>query len=110
MAAEKLAEGWERIDDRLVFLMVRLASTETSLEAIDKALAASGRSQSRKNTQVKQAENKNEDMDRKGGGPLKWSLFYGRTAESFFYHPTDRITTYHTTTILSQQAPVNGSS
>lgn len=105
--AEKLAEGWERIDDRLIFLMVRLASTEASLEAIDKALATSSRSQSRKNTQVRQAENKNEDMDRKGGGPLKWSLFYGRTAESFFYHPTDRNTTYHTTTILSQQAPVN---
>jgi len=107
LPAEKLAEGWDQIDDRLIFLMVRLASTEASLEATENAIAASSRNQTRKTGQVRQAENKNEDMDRKGGGPMKWSLFYGRTAESFFYHPTDRNTTYHTTTILSQQAPVN---
>lgn len=105
--AEKPAEGWDQIDDRLIFLMVRLASTETSLEAIDKALVASNRNQSRKTGQAKQADKKNEELDRKGGGPLKWSLFYGRTAESFFYHPTDRNSTYHTTTILSQQSPSN---
>lgn len=107
LPAEPLAEGWDQIDDRLIFLMVRLASTEASLEAIDDALAASNRSQSRKNSQARQAENKNVDMDRKGGGPVKWQLFYGRTAESFFYHPTDRNSTYHTVTILSQQAPAN---
>lgn len=107
LPAETLAEGWDEIDDRLIFLMVRLASTEASLEAIDDALAASNRNQSRKGSQARQAENKNTEMDRKGGGPLHWSLFYGRTAESFFYHPTDRNSTYHTVTILSQQAPVN---
>jgi hypothetical protein len=42
-------------------------------------------------------------MDRKGGGPMRWSLFYGTTAEKFFYHPTDRNTTYHTVTVLSQK-------
>lgn len=105
--AEKLADGWDEIDDRLIFLMVRLASTEASLEATENAIAASSRSQAKKTGQVRQAENKNNDMDRKGGGPVKWSLFYGRTAESFFYHPVDRNTTYHTETILSQQAPVD---
>lgn len=105
--AEKLAEGWDQIDDRLIFLMVRLASTEASLDAIDKALLASNRTQNRKAVQAKQADKKNEDMDRKAGGPMKWSMFYGRTAESFFYHPTDRNTTYHTMTILSPQAPIN---
>jgi hypothetical protein len=44
-------------------------------------------------------------MDRKGGGPMKWSEFYGTTAEKFFYHPTDRNSTYHTITILHQQGP-----
>ena len=34
--AEKLDAGWERIDSRLVFLMVRLANVEGGLEAIDK--------------------------------------------------------------------------
>ena len=105
--AEKIAEGWDKMDDRLIFLMVRLASTEASLEAIDNAIALSGKYQSRKTVQAKQSEKKNDDMDRNGGGPVKWSSFYGRTAESFFYHPTDRNTTYHTTTILSQQAPIN---
>ena len=28
--AEKLVEGWEEIDERLIFLMVRLANTVTS--------------------------------------------------------------------------------
>lgn len=41
-----------------------------------------------------------------GGGPVKWSQFYGRTAENF-YHPTDRNTTYHTTTVLGQRSPVD---
>ena len=36
--AEKLKDGWEDIDDRLVFLMVRLANTETSLAAVEKSL------------------------------------------------------------------------
>jgi hypothetical protein len=44
-------------------------------------------------------------MDRQGGGPMKWSDFYGRTAEKFFYHPTDRNSSYNTVTVLSQQGP-----
>jgi hypothetical protein len=107
LPAEKLAEGWGQIDDRLIFLMVRLASTEASLEAIDNALIASNRNQARKAGQAKQADKKSENMDRMGGGPIPWATFYGRTAESFFYHPTDRNTSYHTETILSQQAPSN---
>lgn len=46
-------------------------------------------------------------MDRKGGGPMKWSQFYGTTAEKFFYHPTDRNSSYHTVTVLSPQPPQN---
>jgi len=72
---------------------------------VENAIVVSNRSSSRKTVQSKQSDKKNDDMDRNGGGPVKWSSFYGRTAESFFYHPTDRNTTYHTTTILSQQAP-----
>jgi hypothetical protein len=44
-------------------------------------------------------------MDRQGGGPMKWSEFYGRTAEKFFYHPTDPNTKYHTRTVLQQRGP-----
>jgi len=105
--AEKLAEGWDMMDDRLLFLMLRLASTEASLDAVENAIAVSNRSSSRKTVQSKQSDKKNDDMDRNGGGPVKWSSFYGRTAEKFFYHPTDRNTSYHTETVLSQQSPIS---
>lgn len=101
--AEKLDNGWEEIDQRLVFLMVRLANTETSLDAINKVIDSSSRKKSMKSGEGKRAGRQNEEMDRRGGGPVRWSIFYGTTAEKFFYHPTDRNTTYHTETVLSQQ-------
>lgn len=103
--AEKLAEGWEEIDDRLIFLMIRLANTETSLEAVKNAIAKATGKKTLKTAESKKADRENEAMDRKGGGPLRWSSFYGITAEKFFYHPTDRNSTYHTVTVLSQQGP-----
>ena len=87
--------------------MIRLANTETSLEAVEKTIAASSRNQSVKIGDAKRAVRENEKMDRKGGGPVHWSVFYGRTADKFFYHPTDRNSTYHTVTVLSQQPPQN---
>lgn len=105
--AEKLAEGWDEIDERLLFLMVRLANTETSLEAVEKTIAASSRRASVKTGDAKRAIGENEKMDLKGGGPMKWSQFYGTTAEKFFYHPTDRNSSYHTVTVLSPQPPQN---
>ena len=105
--AEAAKDGWDEIDQRLIFLMVRLANTETSLEAVEKAIAVSSRKQSVKAGDAKRAIGANEKMDQKGGGPMKWSQFYGTTAEKFFYHPTDRNSTYHTATILSPQPPQN---
>ena len=105
--AEKLAEGWEEIDERLIFLMVRLANTETSLEAVEKAIGAGSRKRTAKTSEAKRAIGENEKMDRKGGGPMKWNQFYGTTAEKFFYHPTDRNSSYHTVTVLSPQPPQN---
>jgi hypothetical protein len=101
--AEALAEGWQEIDQRLIFLMIRLANVEASLEAVERAIDADNRKRSGKANTARKADRDNEALDRKGGGPVKWSQFYGMTAEKFFYHPTDRNTTYHTETILSQQ-------
>lgn len=103
--AEAVKDGWEQIDERLVFLMIRLANTETSLEAVEKSIAANSRKQAVKIGDAKRAVRENEKMDRNGGGPMKWSKFYGTTADKFFYHPTDRNSTYHTLTVLSQQQP-----
>lgn len=102
--AEAVKDGtWEEMDQRLVFLMVRLANVETSLDAVEKAIGKSNTKRSASLGAAKRAEAGNELMDRKGGGPVKWSQFYGRTAEAFFYHPTDPNTSYHTTTVLTQQ-------
>ena len=101
--AEKLAEGWEEIDPRLIFLMIRLANVEATLEAIEKATERKGVRVVTVERDAKRADRANEDMDRNAGGPLKWSQFYGMTAEKFFYHPTDRNSSYHTVTVLNQQ-------
>ena len=104
--AEPLKDGvWEQEDQRFVFLMVRLASTEASLEAVEQAIGKSTGKRLTYQGKAKRAEEGNELMDRKGGGPMAWPQFYGRTAEKFFYHPVDPNTTYHTATILSQQSP-----
>jgi hypothetical protein len=101
--AAMIAEGWDEIDQRLIFLMVRLANLEASLEAIEQVVDSKNRQVNSKSSAAKRADRANEDMDRMGGGPVKWSQFYGMTAEKFFYHPTDRNSTYHTVTILNQQ-------
>jgi hypothetical protein len=105
--AAALKDGeWEEIDQRLVFLMVRLANVEASLDAVENAIAKSTGKRSSSLSAAKRAEGGNELMDRKAGGPMVWSEFYGRTAEKFFYHPTDLNTSYHTVTARYQGAPV----
>lgn len=101
--AEPLTDGWDEIDPRLIFLMVRLANVETSLEVIDQAIENGLRKSNSKSTAVERTDRANENLDRMGGGPLKWSQFYGVTAEKFFYHPTDQNSSYHTVTVLNQQ-------
>jgi hypothetical protein len=104
--AEAAKDGrWDEIDQRLVFLMVRLANVEASLDAVENAIAKSSGKRASNLGAAKRAEQGNELMDRKAGGPLKWSEFYGRTAEKFFYHPTDKNTSYHTVTVLGQNGP-----
>lgn len=105
--AEAVQEGWDEIDQRLIFLMIRLANTESSLEAVEKVIGINSRKQSVKLGDAKRKIGDNEKMDEKGGGPMKWSQFYGTTAEKFFYHPTDRNSFYHTQTVLTPQPPQN---
>jgi hypothetical protein len=91
--AQPLQDGWQKIDERLVFLTIRLASVEDSLDAVEEALSKAGRRQSQQNTAVRRAELKNEKMDRNAGGPVRWDRFYGLNAEKFFYHPVESDTT-----------------
>lgn len=105
--ATTLPSGWDQIDERFVFLTVRLASVEASMQAVDKAIKITGYSKGLREEDAEHARRGNEIMDRKGGGPVPWADFYGKTAEKFFYHPTDRNSTYHTETALGQQSPQN---
>jgi hypothetical protein len=91
--AEKLADGWEEIDQRLIFLMVRLANTEASLEAVEQAIAGGSRKQMKREGEATTADKKNEELDRKGGGPVQWYKFYGKTAEKFYFRPTGQAPT-----------------
>lgn len=100
-----LPEGWEEIDERFMFLTVRLSGVEASLEVVNKAIRVTGYRQTVRKSDADQYRKGNERMDRNAGGPVRWDEFYGRSAEKFFYHPTDRNTTYRTTTILTQKAP-----
>lgn len=96
-------KDWEWDEDkRFDFLIERLASLEASLDAVEKAIAKTSRSRGARQGDARRAESGNAMMDRKGGGPMRWSEFYGTTAERFFYHPVDPNTTYHTTTALRQ--------
>jgi len=102
--AEALADGWEEIDQRLLFLMVRLVDVEANLEAIDNAMGKNKVRAGMALGQANRAAAGNERMDRRAGGPVRWDKFYGTTAEKFFYHPTQNHT-YHTQTVLSQKSP-----
>lgn len=102
--AESLQDGWEQIDQRLIFLMIRLVDVEANLEAIEKSIGKTTARKSVATGQANRAEAGNNRMDQRAGGPVRWDQFYGRTAEKFFYHPTENHT-YHTSTILTQRSP-----
>jgi len=94
------------MDERLIFLMVRLVDVEANLDAVDAAIAKGGGRAASARSAANRAEAGSDRMDRRAGGPVRWDQFYGRTAEKFFYHPTQNHT-YHTQTILGQQSPSN---
>jgi hypothetical protein len=98
---------WDE-DKRFDFLMERLASLEASLDAVNAAIAKASGKKGARQGDARRAEKGNSSMDRKGGGPMRWSEFYGTTAEKFFYHPIDPNTTYHTSTVLSQLGTQQG--
>lgn len=85
----ELPEGWQDVDARLVFLTVRLANVESSIEAVRKALGSIAYRGSSAKDEARRAQLANARMDRNGGGPVPWTEFYGRTAEAFYYHPAN---------------------
>jgi len=103
--AAGLPAGWEEIDQRLVFLTIQLSTIESTLDATNKALKSNGYQQAAKQAAADKARQSNETMDRNGGGPVPWQEFYGKTAEKFFYHPTDARTVNVTIVPIDQRPP-----
>ena len=102
VSAAKTGGDWQEMDQRMVFLTVQLSSVEASLSAINDAMDSLGMQQADHERAANAAAAANTTMDRNGGGPVSWRTFYGKTAEKFFYHPTDKRTSYHTLTVLRQ--------
>ena len=100
-----LQDGWEQIDQRMVFLTVQLSSVETSLAALNNAIHANGHAQTAKRGEVDTHLKGNELMDRNAGGPVSWEKFYGKTAEHFFYHPKGRNEIYINPRATPQRPP-----
>jgi len=67
--AEPFKGKWDEIDQRPVFLMVRLANVEASLEAVEKAGKAGSRKAAIQDSEARRAVKGNELMDRRGGAP-----------------------------------------
>lgn len=72
---DALPQGWEEIDKRMVFLAIRLASVETSIDAVNKVMVRAGAKQAVRKGDAEKYREGNELMDRKGGGPVRWQDF-----------------------------------
>lgn len=105
---DKPQEGWEwDKDERLDDLLMQLQEKELALQAVDLRTAKlQGKKVSAKMDES-MAWRRIDRMDLNAGGPMRWDAFYGKNAENFFYHPVDRNTTYHTTTVLQQVQPTS---
>ena len=74
----------ELVDNPVQFRLVQLAMVETSLKAVDAALQKAGYQTKVSSGKADQYRSNNEMMDRKGGGPVAWDKFYGKTASEFY--------------------------
>ena len=92
-AVGALADGWQDIDQRVIFLTSELASNEASLDAVNKAMVAAGYQKAATTQKADEFIQNNVAMDRNGGGPIPWQQFYGKTAADFYYRPTSTVDT-----------------
>ncbi|HSU65815.1 MAG TPA: hypothetical protein VLJ39_02990, partial [Tepidisphaeraceae bacterium] len=76
------------ISDRQASILLQLADAEANIKVINQALVRTGYKVGLAYDRIESSEKGNELMDRKGGGPVRWDVFYGKTARDF-YVPTD---------------------
>jgi hypothetical protein len=63
---------------------LELSNAEANIKTINKALVRTGYKVGMAYSRIENDEKANELMDRKGGGPVPWDQFYGKTAMSFY--------------------------
>jgi hypothetical protein len=64
-------------------LLVQLSDAEANIQAINKALISTGYKVGLAYDRIDSNLKGSELMDRKGGGPVRWDAFYGKTAYDF---------------------------
>jgi hypothetical protein len=64
-------------------LLLQLSDAEANIQAINKALTVTGYKVGVAYNQIDSSEHANDTMNRKGGGPVRWDEFYGKTARDY---------------------------
>jgi hypothetical protein len=73
-----------QLSERQSSILLQLSNAEANIKAINKALVRTGYKVGLAYEQKEGGEKANELMDRKGGGPVPWDQFYGKTAMNFY--------------------------
>jgi hypothetical protein len=72
------------ISDRQASILLQLADAEANIKVINQALMRTGYKVGQSYDRIENSQKANELMDRKGGGPVRWDEFYGKTARDFY--------------------------
>ena len=91
------------MEDPLTFRLVQLAFVETSLKLVDEAIVKAGGQTNSNASKVDNYKKNNELMNRKGGGPVPWEKFYGKTANKFYMLVPGSLTT--SASLVRKQRP-----
>ncbi|MBP7936885.1 MAG: hypothetical protein KA354_19765 [Phycisphaerae bacterium] len=81
--ATKPAQEEETLSPLQASRLMQLADAEANIKALNDALRKLGYKVGAAYGRIERAQAANEAMDRKGGGPVGWQTFYGRTARDF---------------------------
>src|SRR5580765_8638224 len=82
--ASKPAEAEETLSEAQQSLLLQLSDAEANIRALNIALARTGYKVGQAYSRIDSNLKGNEQMDRKGGAPVGWQEFYGKTARSFY--------------------------
>ena len=80
----KTPEADETFSEAQQSLLLQLSDAEVNIRALNLALARTGYKVGLAYNQIESGTRGNAQMDRKGGGPVGWQDFYGKTARSFY--------------------------